>query len=462
MKILHTSDWHLGRQLFGRKRYQEFAAFLDWLAEVVEQQAVDVLLVAGDVFDTNTPSHRAQELYYQFLYRMAGSASCRHVVIIAGNHDSPSFLDAPKALLKALHVHVIGQASSSPADEVLVLHNAHQQAELIVCAVPYLRDRDLRTSQAGESLQDKERQLLEGIRSHYQATADYASQLRSTLHAPTHAAAPLPIIGMGHLFTAGGQTIDGDGVRELYVGSLAHVGASIFPTIFDYVALGHLHVPQVVGGQPCIRYSGSPIPMGFGEAAQRKVVCLIEWQPATTPVHEPQPAHIADTAEKPAQHRLPFAASTEPEHSAPTPIASSLVPPSSIQLLEVPNFQALVRIQGDWPHIERELRELAHTQPSAWLEVSYTGPEIVSDLRERIDQVVAGTALEVLRVRNQRIVQQLLGQSHAQESLESLSPDEVFLRCLQAHGIEEQQRPALIHSYQEIVRALEQHDPQAE
>lgn len=439
MKILHTSDWHLGRQLFGRKRYQEFAAFLDWLAEVIEQQAVDVLLVAGDVFDTNTPSHRAQELYYQFLYRMAGSASCRHVVIIAGNHDSPSFLDAPKALLKALHVHVIGQASSSPADEVLVLHNAHKQAELIVCAVPYLRDRDLRTSQAGESLQDKERQLLEGIRSHYQATADYASQLRSTLQAPTHAAAPLPIIGMGHLFTAGGQTIDGDGVRELYVGSLAHVGASIFPAIFDYVALGHLHVPQVVGGQPCIRYSGSPIPMGFGEAAQRKVVCLIEWQPATTPVQEPQPAH-----------------------SAPAPMASSLVPPSNIQLLEVPNFQALVRIQGDWPHIERELRELARTQPSAWLEVSYTGPEIVSDLRERIDQIVAGTALEVLRVRNQRIVQQLLSQSHAQESLESLSPDEVFLRCLQAHGIEEQQRPALIHSYQEIVRALEQHDPQAE
>jgi len=116
LKILHTSDWHLGRQLFGRKRYPEFEAFLNWLGDVVEQQGIEALLVAGDVFDTNTPSNRAQELYYQFLCRMASSATCRHVVIIAGNHDSPSFLDAPKALLKALQVHVIGQASRAPED----------------------------------------------------------------------------------------------------------------------------------------------------------------------------------------------------------------------------------------------------------------------------------------------------------------------------------------------------------
>ena len=101
MRILHTSDWHLGRSLYGRKRYEEFAAFLDWLVQAIEGEGIDALLVAGDVFDTSTPSNRAQELYYRFLCRVAASC-CRYVVVIAGNHDSPSFLNAPKELLRAL------------------------------------------------------------------------------------------------------------------------------------------------------------------------------------------------------------------------------------------------------------------------------------------------------------------------------------------------------------------------
>ena len=109
MNLLHTSDWHLGRTLYGRKRHEEFAAFLDWLAETIERHAVDVLLVAGDVFDTSAPGPRVQALYYRFLCRVAASR-CRHAVVIAGNHDSPAFLDAPRELLKALDVHVVGQA----------------------------------------------------------------------------------------------------------------------------------------------------------------------------------------------------------------------------------------------------------------------------------------------------------------------------------------------------------------
>jgi len=105
LKLLHTSDWHIGRTLYGRKRYEEFEAFMSWLAETIQQNEIDALLVAGDVFDTSAPSNRAQELYYRFLCRVAAS-SCRHVVVVAGNHDSPSFLNAPKELLKALDVHV--------------------------------------------------------------------------------------------------------------------------------------------------------------------------------------------------------------------------------------------------------------------------------------------------------------------------------------------------------------------
>src|SRR5690554_6577637 len=122
MKLLHTSDWHIGRALYGRKRYEELEAFLDWLADTLTAREVDVLLVAGDVFDTTTPSNRAQELYYRFLCRVAAS-SCRHVVLVSGNHDSPSFLDAPRELLRALNVHVTGSPASDPAEEVLLLRD---------------------------------------------------------------------------------------------------------------------------------------------------------------------------------------------------------------------------------------------------------------------------------------------------------------------------------------------------
>jgi len=239
MRVLHTSDWHIGRTLYGRKRYEEFEAFLTWLAETIQQNEIDALLVAGDVFDTSAPSNRAQELYYRFLCRVAAS-SCRHVVVVAGNHDSPSFLNAPKELLKALDVHVVGSSTESLEDEVLVLRNEQDAPELIVCAVPYLRDRDIRVAEAGESVEDKERKLIDGIRTHYAAVAALAEQKREEL------GVDIPIVGTGHLFTAGGQTVDGDGVRELYVGTLAHVTAGIFPANFDYLALGHLHVPQNV------------------------------------------------------------------------------------------------------------------------------------------------------------------------------------------------------------------------
>ena len=190
MKLLHTSDWHIGRTLYGRKRYEEFEAFLAWLAEMIQRNEIDVLLVAGDIFDTSAPSNRAQELYYRFLWKVAPS-SCRHVIIVAGNHDSPSFLNAPKALLRALDVHVIGSPSESLEDEVLVLRNEQDVPELIVCAVPYLRDKDIRVAEAGESVEDKERNLLVGIRNHYAAIAALAERKRMEFHChwiPTYTA----------------------------------------------------------------------------------------------------------------------------------------------------------------------------------------------------------------------------------------------------------------------------------
>ena len=409
LKLLHTSDWHIGRTLYGRKRYEEFEAFLTWLAETIQQNEIDALLVAGDVFDTSAPSNRAQELYYRFLCQVAAS-SCRHVVVVAGNHDSPSFLNAPKELLKALDIHVVGSSTESPEDEVLVLRNEQDVPELIVCAVPYLRDRDIRVAEAGESVEDKERKLIEGIRTHYAAVAALAEQKREEL------GVDIPIVGTGHLFTAGGQTVDGDGVRELYVGSLAHVTAGIFPACFNYLALGHLHVPQKVNGSETIRYSGSPLPMGFGEAKQQKSVCQVEF------------------------------------HSTA----------ASVQLIDVPVFQKLERVKGDWDGISSRILELTATDTQGWLEVIYDGTEVIGDLRERLEAAISGTQMEILRIKNNRIIDRVLGQIHEEETLDDLNVDDVFERCLAVHEVPEDQRPELLRAYQETVSSLYEDDVQAE
>lgn len=409
MKLIHTSDWHIGRTLYGRKRYEEFEAFLSWLAETLQQNEIHALLVAGDVFDTSAPSNRAQELYYRFLCRVAAS-SCRHVVVVAGNHDSPSFLNAPRELLKALDVHVVGSSTESPEDEVLVLRNAQGIPELIVCAVPYLRDRDIRVAEAGESVEDKERKLIEGISTHYADVAALAEQKREEL------GVDIPIVGTGHLFTAGGQTIDGDGVRELYVGSLAHVTTGIFPASFDYLALGHLHVPQKVNGCETIRYSGSPLPMGFGEAKQPKSVCQVEF----------------------------------------------LGTAASVQLIDVPVFQKLERVKGDWVGISSRIRELSATNTQCWLEAIYDGNEVLGDLRERLEVAISGTQMEMLRIKNNRIIDRVLEQSHEEETLEDLNVNDVFERCLAVHEVPDDQRAELLWAYQETVSSLHEDDVQAE
>lgn len=409
MKILHTSDWHLGRSLYGRKRYEEFDAFLDWLANTLADKHVDTLLVAGDIFDNGTPSNRAQHQYYRFL-RSVAATDCRHVVLIGGNHDSPTFLNAPRELLKALDVHVLGAITTKPEDEVLVLRDPQGQPEAIIAAVPYLRDRDIRTVEAGESLEDKDSKLQAGVRKHYADIAAIAEQTRQEL------GPDIPLIGMGHLFAAGGQTVEGDGVRELYVGSIAHVPASIFPETLDYVALGHLHVPQMVANRTHIRYSGSPLPMGFGEARQQKSVCLVEFK-----------------------GRVP-----------------------AVSLLPIPGFQRLEAIAGDWSTIESRLIELLASNESVWLELNYTGSELIADLRERIAGKMDGTKLEVLRIKNTRLVDRIMNQTEVEETLDDLDERDVFERCLETHAVPAEQQASLRHLYQEVLISLQQEDVRAE
>jgi exonuclease SbcD len=410
MKILHSSDWHLGRTLYRHKRYDEFTAFLNWLVETIHNKNIDILLIAGDIFDTSTPSNKAQELYYQFLCKIAHSA-CRHIVVISGNHDSPSFLDAPKDILRALNVHVVGTKTNNPADEVILLEDCQGNPEALICAVPYLRDKDLRTAEVGETVEDKNTKLIQGLKTHYEEVCAIAETLQKEIH-QNHPNLKIPIIGMGHLFAAGGQTVEGDGVRELYVGSLAHVNASLFPACLDYLALGHLHVPQMVGQKEHLRYSGSPIPMGFGEAKQQKKLIQIEFEQGLRTIEE----------------------------------------------VLVPCFQALVRLSGNLDGIQTEIQILKAQESKAWLEIEYTGSELVGNLRELMDQYLEGSFMEIRRIKNKRVIDQVINQMQENETLDDLNEHEVFARCLDAHNIPEYERREMIILYNELISSMHEED----
>jgi exonuclease SbcD len=414
MKILHTSDWHLGRYLYRQKRYEEFEAFLNWLVKVIEEEQIDALIVAGDIFDNTTPSNQAQKLYYRFLAKVA-SGGCRNIVITAGNHDSPSFLNAPSQILEALNVFVIGNASEeNPENEVIMLQNKDGDIEGIVCAVPYLRERDIRKSETGENATDKNERLIEGIQKHYSTVCEIAEEKRKKIE--EESGKRIPLIATGHLFTAGGQTSDGDGVRELYIGSIGHIKSDIFPGYVDYVALGHLHIPQKVGKSDNIRYSGSPIPMSFGEAKQEKSVVIVDFN-----------------AEKP-----------------------------SVRLSPVPCFQKLERIKGDIDNISSRIKELSAENADIWIEVEYTGKNLATGLKEELELLVENTQIEVLRVINRRIIENVLSQGTENETLDDLDEKDVFERCLDTHEIQGEQRTMLIDLYAEVLQHLHEADSNAE
>ena len=498
LTLLHTSDWHLGRRLYGKPRYDEFKQFLDWQLQTLREQKVDVLLIAGDIFDTTAPSNQAQNLYYDFLSQVCHT-DCRHVIIVAGNHDSASFLEAPKQLLKAFNIHIIGSMTDTPTDEVITLSDKSEQPELIVMAVPYLRDRDVRTVGHGERLEDKERKLTQGIKAHYAQIADIAIAQQAQLHAKYKRS--IPIVATGHLFTVGGQTMEGDGVRDLYVGSLGSIGAEIFHPQIDYVALGHLHIPQAVGGQPHIRYAGSPIAMGFGESRQQKQVHLLRFdadpdllsQPLQTLTIQKKPLVSAPTpvkkrksvshasmdlfadealpessmleainteaainaeADAQASHKAQYDTPSYPLSGQPYNIAK-LSDTTLLQSLPVPVFQSIQTLKGDWQTIKTRLHSLKKSQQSVWLEVVYDGQEVVGDLSEKIAELVKDARLEVLRIKNQQKRDQVMQSQRMDESLEELNPTQVFERCLIAHQVLEEQKPILWSRYTEVLESLQ-------
>ncbi|MFK7796557.1 MAG: exonuclease SbcCD subunit D C-terminal domain-containing protein [Aureispira sp.] len=266
LNVLHTADWHLGQKLFHKTRKEEHKAALDWLLELVVQQNIELLIIAGDIFDTDNPPNYARQMYYDFLQQLQ-TTPCQSVVVVAGNHDSANMLDATKKLLGNLSVFVVGNIPEDRTEQIIpIRHPKTGVLQAVVAAVPYLRDRDVRQSVAGEDYDRGIERLKAGIHQHYEeiakAIAPYATE-------------NVPLMVTGHLYAAGGER--GERPDIIHIGHADVISTHSFSKVFDYVALGHLHRPQQLDKPRPIWYSGSLIPLDFSELNYSQSVRIIEF-----------------------------------------------------------------------------------------------------------------------------------------------------------------------------------------
>lgn len=253
MKILHTSDWHLGRSFHGVGMLPAQAEWLDRLVEVVAAEGVGAVLVAGDVYDRALPAVDVVELLDRTLVRLTEAGA--QVVITSGNHDSAVRLGFASALLEHGGVHLRTRVEDLARPVLLPLGDG---AQIAVYGLPYLEPRLVAESLAAQGP------------GHIPVTSAALGRIRADL-ARRRSEAPLRSIVMAHTFAGGGASSDSE--RSLSVGGLDVVPLDLFEG-FDYVALGHLHGRQELA--PSIRYSGSPLAYSFSEATQAKGAWLLD------------------------------------------------------------------------------------------------------------------------------------------------------------------------------------------
>ena len=271
MRILHTSDWHLGKQLKKVSLAEDMALFFEELVQIIREERVDVLLMSGDLFDLAHPPQHALHQYFDLLRTLQGLDRRCTIILTGGNHDSPTVLEGPSNLLSLLDIHIIGGARENPQDYLIPIERNGER--ILIAAMPYLRDRDVRKATAGEDYADKIAQYRSGVEELFEAVNQLAEELYPDW----------PLITMAHLYAQGGQISDSE--RQIQMGNEASIPATLFGTRPTYVALGHLHRPQIVGKNDRIRYSGSPIALSFSEREDAKEVVMLEVDNGTVDIY---------------------------------------------------------------------------------------------------------------------------------------------------------------------------------
>lgn len=394
-RIVHTADWHLGARLIDCSRHEEHRAFLDWLLRQLAELRPDLLIVAGDIFDGATPPQEALALYYGFLSQLARGANCQ-TLILGGNHDSPATLHAPREILRALDVRVIASPPEDPADGLLEFKDA------LVCAVPFLRERDVRTAEPGQSADAVATAIRQGVAQHYRALHTLANARgRNRL-----------LIATGHLTALGSATSPSE--RTIHIGNLGAVDSGCFEG-FAYTALGHIHRPQSVGDER-VRYAGSPIPLSFAEVDLAKEIRVIDIDGAQL------------------THRG----------------------------IPIPTFRRVLRINLTTALLAPELAQhQANAEETLlpWLEITVTDGRSHPDLDRQVREAAQGLSLRILKVLTPALsTSDAAGRSSPAPSLDDLLPGQVFAERLRREQIDlgSTEGHALVITFDELLSRMQE------
>jgi exonuclease SbcD len=360
MKLIHTADWHLGQTFFEYDRKMEHTQFLKWLREQIIFHGVDLLLIAGDVFDTPNPSAESQRVFYTFIKDTTAENPELQIIIIAGNHDSAARLEAPNPLLEAMNVTVRGIVKRTNEDEIDFGHLIVPLNKGGYClAVPYLRQGDYPESGA----------YAEGVQAMYQTLFDRIEDKTK------------PIIAMGHLQATGSEISQNDRAERTIIGGLECISPKAFAGDLSYTALGHLHRAQRVSGRENVRYAGAPLPMSFAEKNNKQGIILVT------------------IANKTVIERLEF----------DVPVKLVSIPQEPLPLPEV-----VAEIE------KLPAGEISETSPFLEIKVLITEPE--PSLRIQIEKALEGKAVRLARVEASMIQNEGKERVISYEELQKINP----------------------------------------
>ena len=398
LRLFHTADWHLGHCLHGVSRQLEHQRFLDWLLLELQNKQADALIVAGDIFDSANPSAAAQTQLYELLVKARTQLPTLNIVLIGGNHDSASRLDAPSSILNALGVTVVGglvrEDGAINWDRLLVpLTNATGDIKVWCGAMPFLRNADLPTAKDGSGMepmqpgeQDDE-PLISGVKALY-------AQLFGELQAK--ATQDEALILTGHCYMVNG-CVSELSERKILGGNQHALPVELFPEDIAYVALGHLHLAQTVGANEHIRYSGSPIPLSFDESHYLHQVLQVD-------IKKGQPVETL-----------------------------GLKIPRSIELLRVPNSKDFAGLLDVLEQLEQMVFDEGlppEQRPFVELRIKLEKPE--PGLRQQVEEVISKLPVRLLKISTAYSgSSKSLADVTMEERLEELQPLDVFQRCYQ-------------------------------
>ncbi len=396
MKILHTSDWHIGRKLEDKNLDDTLPYFFDFLIETINAEKIDVLVVAGDIFNSPYPSNSSLKLYYETLNRLSNSC-LRHMVVVGGNHDSVSTLNAPKELLATMNITVVGGVAPQKEDLIVEVKNNENQTELVVCAIPFLREKDVRNSTSGLDFVARIKQISEGIEEFYGEIANLTANFKNT---------QIPVVATGHLFVNDTSKLKIE-EKELFIGGLQQLSLSQFPADFDYIALGHVHKPMRIGKKEHIRYCGSPIHQNFGEINNKCQVVIVDFDGKTP----------------------------------------------NVEIKYVPIFRELLPIKGTLQEVETKLKSFVRkSELMPWASIEIIEEKIDPLMEMRIDNLRNETSnIEIIKFRytNSYIQNDIEKKFENNTSIDDLQPEDIFEKILE--DVEDNEKNELLATFKDLI-----------